>query len=112
MAEHTGLLVCKKDVFILIHHRETGVAHLQVGVLLLGFLKEFIPDIELQYIPFPDTVIPLRTLAVELDVFSPYVLLNQRFREQGNGFSHEAIQPLSGIVFLHNYFSHGPDYTL
>ena len=112
MTQYAGFLVCQKDVFILIHHRETGIAHLQVGVLFLRFFKELVPNIELQNIALLYAVITLCTLAVELDVLGPYVLLNQRFRKQGNGLSHKAIQPLTGIVFLHNYLSHAHDYTL
>ena len=91
---------------------ELRICSALIGLLFLRFFKELVPDIELQNIALLYAVITLCTLAVELDVLGPYVLLNQRFRKQGNGLSHKAIQPLTGIVFLHNYLSHGHDYTL
>ena len=45
-------------------------------------------------------------LAVELDALETDIFLQQRFRQQGNGFPDKTVEPLAGVVFLDNQLFH------
>ena len=100
MAEYARLFVGEKDVFILIDDRKARRADLEIGVFLARFFKKLVADIELQHVALVQTHVALGPFAVELDALEADVLLQQRFRQQRNGFSDKAVQPLTGVVFL------------
>ena len=106
VAQHARLFVGKEDVLVLVNDRKARRADLEVGVFLARLFKEFIVDIKLQHVAFVQVRIPFGALAVELDALEADVLLQQRFRQQGNGFPDKAVEPLAGVVFLYNQLFH------
>ena len=106
VAEDAGLLVRQEDVLVLVDDAEPGRAHLEVRILLPGLLKKLVVDIELQQVPQLQAGVPLGALAVHLDALETDVLLQQALRQQGHRFSHEAVQPLAGVVGVYPQFFH------
>ena len=55
----------------------------------------------MQYIPLDEAHVALGALAVALDALEADIFLQQRFRQQGNGFADEAVEPLTGVIFAY-----------
>ena len=91
VAQHARFFVGEEDVLVLVNDREARRADLEIGVFLARLFKEFVVDIKLQQISLVQVRVPLGALAVELDALETDVLLQQRFRQQGNGFPDKTV---------------------
>ena len=55
----------------------------------------------MQHVPLDEAHVALAALAVALDALEADIFLQQRFRQQGNGFADEAVEPLTGVIFAY-----------
>ena len=107
VAQNARLLVGEKNVFILVDDGETRRADLEIGVILSELLKKLVADIQLKNVSLAQTGIAPGAFAVELDALETDVFLQQRLRQQGNGFSDKSIEPLACVVAFDSKLFHG-----
>ena len=97
----TGLFIHEQDVFVLIDDVELWRGDGQIGVLGLRCFEKLVVDIKLEHVARVQPHIALDALAAELNALETDVFLHQRLRQQGNGLSDEAVEPLAGVIFAY-----------
>ena len=97
VTEHTGFLVGKKDILILIKNIETWFRDFQPGIVLSRRFKEFVVDVKRQHITGRKTQIPLGGLPIDLDALEADIFLQETVRQQGNCLGNKAVKSLSGF---------------
>ena len=91
MAQNTRLFIGKQNVLVLIDDIYPRLSDLEICVLLTRLFKKLVVYIKAEHVALVKARIALCTFAVELYALYPYVLLQQRFRQQRHSLADKAV---------------------
>ena len=111
MAQYARLFIGKQDILVLIDDVYPRLSDLEIGIFLARLFKKLIVYVKAQNVALVKARIALCAFAVKLYALYPYVLLQQRFRQQRHRLADKAVEPLTCVVSPYGQFLHTRYYT-